>query len=580
MDAPGPAGLSLALKGHWGVGKTHLWKSVVDGVGAARARSRYAYVSLFGLNSIDEVKSAITAAMLVDWVPSRKSSVGAEPSRFGGAGLIPQASRALTALVQDVPFLGAAASAGSEVAATIAYGLVRDALICLDDLERGLSAREIFGLVSQLRDERSCDVVVIMHEDKAVEQGTSQYTEHAEKAIDLHVAFAPSAGETFEIAFEKKNPYRGPHIALIRECCAKLRISNLRILFRVRRTIESVVPKVSTLPDAMVQGALQASVLLTWARYDAEGHAPSFHRIRQGVSQFAMMFLPEDESAEQRACRELLQEYGYYVNDHLDQHIADFVERGWFSEDSLAETVRRLRDDALSAAARERIQDAWSPFYSGFTNSEDEVVKALHSTYTQDAFHADLEGANAAVKTLRRLNAVAEADEVIDAFTAAHEGTGRLEKWRDGPFSVQDLDPRFKGRLDAVTVIAREHRTLPALLNELAYSDGRSYGGDFEFLGVCPVEEYEAFFGEALRDGGSHLRAVVEVCLRRTGFREPKEHDIEVARRAREAVDRIAASCRINRVRVEVLLGDLLKKYPSPDSAAPLPTPNATKPMK
>jgi hypothetical protein len=47
----------LCVSGEWGVGKTFLWRSVLDTLRKARELSltRYSYVSLFGLNSLDDM---------------------------------------------------------------------------------------------------------------------------------------------------------------------------------------------------------------------------------------------------------------------------------------------------------------------------------------------------------------------------------------------------------------------------------------------------------------------------------------------------------------------------------------------
>lgn len=56
-------GSSLALTGPWGTGKTYLWDRVVREVAREErlGRKHYAYVSLFGLDSLADVKAALIA---------------------------------------------------------------------------------------------------------------------------------------------------------------------------------------------------------------------------------------------------------------------------------------------------------------------------------------------------------------------------------------------------------------------------------------------------------------------------------------------------------------------------------------
>lgn len=51
----------ICISGRWGVGKTYAWNQYVKDAhdGANIALKRYSYVSLFGVNSLDELKYAI-----------------------------------------------------------------------------------------------------------------------------------------------------------------------------------------------------------------------------------------------------------------------------------------------------------------------------------------------------------------------------------------------------------------------------------------------------------------------------------------------------------------------------------------
>jgi chromosomal replication initiation ATPase DnaA len=49
----------LVLKGPWGVGKTHAWHEITGSVGEKIKPASYAYVSLFGINSLDDLRTTI-----------------------------------------------------------------------------------------------------------------------------------------------------------------------------------------------------------------------------------------------------------------------------------------------------------------------------------------------------------------------------------------------------------------------------------------------------------------------------------------------------------------------------------------
>lgn len=53
----------MVLRGRWGIGKTYLWKNrVLPAVLIKPWKTRYSYVSLFGIGSLPELKVALAVA--------------------------------------------------------------------------------------------------------------------------------------------------------------------------------------------------------------------------------------------------------------------------------------------------------------------------------------------------------------------------------------------------------------------------------------------------------------------------------------------------------------------------------------
>ena len=47
----------LAIKGSWGVGKTFFWKKLINDIDKGKCSfEQYAYISLFGIKSLDDLK--------------------------------------------------------------------------------------------------------------------------------------------------------------------------------------------------------------------------------------------------------------------------------------------------------------------------------------------------------------------------------------------------------------------------------------------------------------------------------------------------------------------------------------------
>ena len=47
----------IVIKGEWGIGKTHLWKELINN---ELKKEKYAYISLFGKQSLEDLKTDLT----------------------------------------------------------------------------------------------------------------------------------------------------------------------------------------------------------------------------------------------------------------------------------------------------------------------------------------------------------------------------------------------------------------------------------------------------------------------------------------------------------------------------------------
>jgi len=139
LSTPRSSGLVVWLAGAWGSGKTHLWREVSAELKKNSVRT--AYVSLFGLASIAEVKNAIWNESLL----SRVSENSKKKQVLGWFGnLIPEAMKlADNAIGFDL------LSRTLDVVRLLPEGTV----VCLDDLERvsdAIRVEDILGLAGFL----------------------------------------------------------------------------------------------------------------------------------------------------------------------------------------------------------------------------------------------------------------------------------------------------------------------------------------------------------------------------------------------------------------------------------------------
>src|SRR5262245_14559836 len=106
-----------------------------------------------------------------------------------------------------------------------AFLTVNNTLICFDDLERkgrNLDMIDILGLVSLLKEQRNCKILIILNDESLQGKEKEEFSRHSEKLIDLELEFAQSSQEAFNCVFSKTDKYYD----FIAEKCHKLDIDN------------------------------------------------------------------------------------------------------------------------------------------------------------------------------------------------------------------------------------------------------------------------------------------------------------------------------------------------------------------
>lgn len=250
----------LLLTGGWGAGKTYQWKQALQRAAAAGNQQRYAYVSLFGLASLAEVRKRIAEETIAAIKLSEHAGTVGEMIEESGWKLKPLQ---LIKLLPVIPYLNKLEGLANE----LSFSSVRNAIICFDDLERGgtgLELADIFGLASFLKEERNCKVVLISNSEKLQPQGKDDLLRYLEKVVDETVHFAPTSSEACKIALGEK-----PDLArsLLRERIGELGISNIRVISRLSNMAAELATILEGLHEYVLKEAIQALALFGAAHF-------------------------------------------------------------------------------------------------------------------------------------------------------------------------------------------------------------------------------------------------------------------------------------------------------------------------
>ncbi|MFK3990045.1 P-loop NTPase fold protein [Psychrobacter sp. NPDC064578] len=215
---------AIALTGEWGVGKTHFWKEFYKKNHKDLGVSKYSYVSLFGVDSIDALKFEI--ALSTHATTQKKDYATGLKSIF---------KKGLDAI--DLPKIegtGVTLSLGKGLISSAITSIIGDTLICIDDIERlskNLDIKDVMGLVNHLSLEKNCKVVVILHEGKA----DKDFIEYKEKVFDEVLTLDNSLSIIKEIIINNEL------FPIYENFYQTMDIKNIRFYQRVERTFKAIL---------------------------------------------------------------------------------------------------------------------------------------------------------------------------------------------------------------------------------------------------------------------------------------------------------------------------------------------------
>jgi hypothetical protein len=526
----------LALTGAWGVGKTYAWTQALKANKERISFKQYCYVSLFGIKTMSDLRMAIFAKSVPVKTFGDKLTFATINENWAALGLAGGKALAsnLRSVLNTIPH-GNSVSVGLE---SLAPHFVRDTLICIDDFERqtDLTVEDILGLISELKEEKSCKVALIFNEAKLGKR--DDYRAYKEKVIDYEVLYAPTVNEAFDLVFDASYPNREQ----VLRCVVDLEITNVRILRKVNRVVGLVVAAAAGLNQSVLEQSITTAILLCWVGYEPGENKPKIEDIEAWNKELISYQKDEDRDAAAQVWVKRLKAYGFTHVDDLDLAIARIVERGYVEGTKYIEVATILDSDLRKKAVSESFTAVWSWFHNSFSDDQDLFIEELYRA-TLEAINninsADLSGT---VTLLRQLERSDLADELITKFVDAHMDQPGVFNLADHPFGGSINDPKLRATFDAI------HARLVQLpsLEESLYFMARtsSYRPEhIEALKRATVDEYHALF--LARHSDVKLTHLISWTLR---WAETDYAEITV--KAREALARIKETSLLNSIRV------------------------------
>lgn len=479
----------MAIKGEWGVGKTFSWKKFLQDAKSENKieLDRYSYVSLFGINSLDAFKYAIFENVI------KREIIGSEASidtfKSNTAGLIDSLGR------HSIQFFKGASIVKSFTPAieTISFLSLNKTIICIDDLERkgnGLDIKDILGLISLLKEQKKCKVILLLNDG---EDGLQDYEKYREKVIDIELAFAPTPEECAAIAYADEMP----QYFRLKELTTSLGIRNIRILKKIERLVTLSLPVVEEFEPEISEQTMHSLVLFAWSYFcsTSDEEIPSLEFITNtGYSFFG---IGDDEVSERdKKWQNILHAYNYHVTDELDLLLAKAVKTGYFVEAQLKEIALKKNKEIIASKSENSFSQAWSLYHDTFNNNADEVITRLYESFKVNCKYISPTNLNGTVTLFRELGEDAKASEIIDIYIENRKEEIGLFNVDSYNFFGDVRDKEVKDRFDEIYKKTVVTETAKQVLERIAGRNGWNPNDEVVLANTSVDEYYELFKSE------------------------------------------------------------------------------------
>ena len=525
----------LCISGRWGVGKTYSWQTFLREEETAGRLSvdRHAYVSLFGLNSLGELRSAIVENTVVagrSSLPDASSLHGMlrEGERF--------ARRSRPALEVAAGFFRMKDAGDALYRA--AFLTVRGQLVCFDDLERAgksLEMRDVLGLASLLREQRGCKVVLLLNKEQAEAKQAEELDRQLEKVVDTFLIFAPTSAEAAAIAIGGDDPVA----VALRDRLVALEVTNMRVMKKVERWARLVETELRGVDAATLAQATATVVLGGWCFLQRD-LAPSLDFVRR-FNPMSGLFGRKEEPADEKGWRELLGRYGYGSTDELDEPILDGVALGYFRGSVLREAARSVEERRRREGRDDSFSRAWRLYHDSLTTDDDVILDAMQAGALENLAEITSTNMNGTLSVLRRYGRDAQASDILARWIEANRGKeGFFDRWNRF-FANDPVDAELLAAMEAGRAEIVDARDPADMLKQMAKSGGYNPAEDAARLSRLSADEIVRLFDDhaaddvkgmmewadrlAAQPGAENLRASLDEALGRIASRSRMRED-------------------------------------------------------
>lgn len=517
----------LCIRGNWGTGKTHTWNEQLKTAADGRTLTGrgYSNVSLFGLNSLIALKQEIIQQVQpIDRIGKKFEFTSPKSYINSGIGVVLKGVELFESVFSNNY---------SAVGVSAAYMMVRDILVCIDDLERkgeGLPIADVLGLVSQLREERGCKVVLLLNDEQLRDK--PEFELYLEKVVDINLKFAPTPMECAAVAIDKSG-CRPDVKELVREYSVRLGVDNIRVVQKALKISEHIGSSLQDFRPEVMRNVVASLVLFVCSYYRWHSAPPLSHIGNKGL--YDGMLEDEKTSEDAKRWNEKLREYGYVYTDEFDLVLLKAVQDGYFDVESVKTHATNLNKRQQGSDASEALRKAWDTYHSTFKMEMEPTLDLFEKCFAEHEEFFTFGQVLSIIELFRELRQVDRSNALFESFSKRHGGNASAYDVENLGRFGQKVPDDLQARIDKLVSLAAPDPSIDELFLNLAEKGMHSETA--ERLTAVPVEEYVRVISSY---EGPQLQEIRRGLCLYANVSNPNDSAIAIMLKAAAALDRIA----------------------------------------
>lgn len=525
----------MAIQGEWGIGKTYTWNTFLKDNKASILFNRYSYVSLFGINSLDSLKYSIFENTITREYIGNKPDL--ETATTNATGIVEMFSRKVAGVLKEVPVVKNFTS----TLEIMSFMTVAKMIVVIDDLERrgkNLEVKDVLGLVSLLKEQKDCKVVLLLNNGS---NGMEDYSTYKEKVIDREITYNPTPEECASIAYNNDiNLYN-----LLSKHTISLGIKNIRILKKIERFILALMPKINGDAETISNEVAHSLTLYCWSHYafSPDGNVPSL----EYISNIKNIYIYDKEEGKEKNWLNTLLKYGYKNTNKLDEVLIDMVKYGYIDTNRFQIQVGVRNDEIIRDNKRGSLFEAWQYFHNSFDDNQIEVVEKLYQAVLDGMKYVTPSDLDSVVGLFRDFDENIKAAELIDNFIkyANNALNEYVQSIYMNVHPVKDAELLLK--IKEYSLSRDMEDSIGDVLTKLSGQNGWSDRHEV-ILDSASEDDYYKLFKDIILDGGD---SIIATALKFGNYSNGSDRMNRIGEKAKNALIRIGNESSINKIRVK-----------------------------